>query len=383
MARLSWTKLAIMAALFGHPALAPACSLCSGNPQTTPTLRQDAAQARLILYGTMANPQLGAGGDGGTTDLNIVNVVKSDPFLGDKKKVELPRYVPVTDPKDPPKFLVFCDVTGNKLDPYRGVSVKSPAVVNYLKGALALDAKDRGRALEYYFRYLDDADPVVTNDAYLEFAKATDQEIGLVARKLSPDKFRRLIDDAATPPERLGLYAFLLGACGGDKDAALLRSLIQGGDARTRAALDGLLGGYIQVRPREGWDLALTILRDSKRSFIERYAVLRTLSFYYNWKPDDSRRQVLLGLGIALAQGDIADVAVEDLRRWKLWDLTADVLALFGKESHAAPIVQRGIVRYAVSCPRNEAARFVDDLRKQDPDLLKDVEESLQFEKDK
>jgi hypothetical protein len=372
-----------MASLLGLPSLALACSLCAGNPQTTPTLRQDAAQARLILYGTMANPQLGAGGDGGTTDLNIVNVVKSDPFLGDKKKVELPRYVPVTDPKDPPKFLVFCDVTGGKLDPYRGVSVKSPAVVNYLKGALALDAKDRARALEYYFRYLDDADTVVANDAYLEFAKATDQEIGLVARKLSPDKFRRLIEDAGTPPERLGLYAFLLGACGGDKEADLLRSLIQGGDARTRAALDGLLGGYIQLRPREGWDLALTILRDSKRSFVERYAVLRTLSFYYNWKPDDSRRQVLLGLGIALTQGDIADVAVEDLRRWKLWDLTADVLVQFGKESHAAPIVQRGIVRYAVSCPRNEAVRFVEELRKRDPDLVKDVEESLQFEKDK
>jgi hypothetical protein len=331
----------------------------------------------------MANPRLGAGGDSGTTDLHIVSVVKSDPFLGDKKVVELPRYVPVTDAKDPPKFLVFCDVTSGKLDPYRGVSLKSAAVVNYLKGALALDPKDRARSLAYYFRYLDDADAIVANDAYLEFAKATDQEIGLVARKLSPDKLRRLIEDPALPPERLGLYAFLMGACGGDKEADLLRSLIQNLSDRTRPALDGLLGGYIQVRPREGWELALSILHDTKRSFVERYAVLRTLSFYYNWKPDDSRRQVLRGLGIALAQGDIADVAIEDLRRWKLWDLTNDVLAQFGKESHAAPIVRRGIVRYAVSCPRNEAIRFVDELRKKDPELVKDVEESLQFEKDK
>jgi hypothetical protein len=383
MVRASGVALVILGALLGIPCPAAACILCGGNPQTTPTLRQDAAQARLILYGTMANPRLGAGGDSGTTDLHIVSVVKSDPFLGDKKVVELPRYVPVTDPKDPPKFLMFCDITDGKLDPYRGVALKSAAVVNYLKGALALDAKDRARALEYSFRYLDDADAIVANDAYLEFAKATDQEIGQVGRKLSPDKLRRLLEDSATPPERLGLYAFLLGACGGDKEAALLRSLIQDLSARTRPALDGLLGGYIQLRPREGWDLALVILRDRQRSFVERYAVLRTLNFYYNWKPDDSRRPVLRGLGIALAQGDIADVAVEDLRRWKLWDLTSDVLAQFDKESHAAPIVRRAIVRYAVSCPRKEAIRFLDALRKQDPEMVKDVEESLQFEKDK
>ena len=66
------------------------------------------------------------------------------------------------------------------------VPVKSEALVDYLKGVLSLDPKDPTGALEkFYFKYLDSADAEVANDAYLEFAKATDQEIGQVAPKLS------------------------------------------------------------------------------------------------------------------------------------------------------------------------------------------------------
>ena len=75
--------------------------------------------------------------------------------------------------------------------------------------------------------------------------------------------------------------------------------------------------------------------------------------------------------------GDLADQAVEDLRRWGYWDLTGTVLAQFGKESHAAPIVRRAIVRYALTCPADDARRFVAAVRQSDPRLVGDVEEML------
>jgi hypothetical protein len=367
----------------GAPALA--CSLCGG--QQSATWRQDAAQAKLVLYGTLLNPRLNAGNDagavGGSTDLRIEAVLKADPFLGDKKLVSLPRYVPF-DPKNPPKFLVFCDIFNGKLDPYRGMPVQSAAVADYLKGALALDPKDRTQTLLYFFGYLEHRDPEVANDAYLEFAKATDQEIGQVAGKLSAEKLRTWIEDPRTPAQHLSLYGFLLGACGSDRDAAVLQALLQRATTeRTAPALGGLLSGYIQLRPREGWDLALALLRDSRRPFTERFAVLGTLRFYHGWKPEDSRREILRGLAVLLGQSDLADLAIEDLRRWQLWDLTGEVLALYGKKEFEAPIQRRAIVRYALSCPRVEASRFVAQLRQRDPDLVKDVEEALQFEKQK
>ena len=123
------------------------------------------------------------------------------------------------------------------------------------------------------------------------------------------------------------------------------------------------------------------MLRDPRRPFTDRLAVLGMLRFYHGWKPEETQREVLRGLESLLGQSDLADLAVEDLRRWQLWALTGEVLALYGKKEFDAPIQRRALVRYALSCPRAEASRFVAQLRKQDPDLVKDVEESLEFEK--
>ena len=77
----------------------------------------------------------------------------------------------------------------------------------------------------------------------------------------------------------------------------------------------------------------------------------------------------------------MADLAVEDLRRWGLWELTPKVLAQYGKPTHSSPIVRRSIVRYALCCPNPEARRFVETTRQQQRELVEDVEDSLQFER--
>lgn len=370
--------LTALASLLALVSPSPACILCPGNVQTASTFRQDGRTAKMVLYGTLRNARLNANGSG-TTDLDIERVLKNDPFLAGKKMLTLPRYQPA-DPKDPPKYVVFCDLANGRLDPLRGVPA-SAALVQYVKGIIDLDPNDPTAALLYFFRFLDAEDQVVANDAYVEFAKATDAEIGRVARLLSPEKLRKMIQHPQTPANRLGLFMFLLGGCGNDSDARLLLDLIKNPAERTTAALDGALSGYIQLRPREGWQLAQEILRDSKRSFTQRCAVIGTVRFYHQWKGKEIDREVLRSFSVLLDQGDIADMAIENLRQWKLWDLTPTVLAQYGKKSHDAPIMRRAIVRYALCCPRDDAARFVGQRRKQDSDLVKDVEESLQFEK--
>lgn len=382
-----WVASGLLALLSAHLPAACPCSFCPGNMQTH-TLREDAALAKLVLYGTLANPRLNADNavlGGGSTDLAIDKVLKSSPFLGERKVITIPRYVPI-DARNPPRFLVFCDVFKDKdnkdaLDPYRGLPVKAPELVDYLQGALALDPQDRSQALLFYFNHLEHPAGEIAADAFLELAKASDQEIGQAAHKFSAAKLRAWLQNEQTPVNRLGLYGFLLGACGSDKDAVLLQALLENPSERTLNALDGILCGYIELRPREGWELVESFLRDEKKPFSQRFAVLRTMRFFHGWKPEDTRRAIVRGLNSAVAQGDIADLAVEDLRRWRIWDLTEEVLAQYGKKSHDVPIVRRGIVRYALSCPRPEASRFIDNLRKQDPEIVRDVEESLQYEK--
>ena len=70
----------------------------------------------------------------------------------------------------------------------------------------------------------------------------------------------------------------------------------------------------------------------------------------------------------------------EDLRLHKCWDVSDHVLGLAGKKSHDIPIVRRYILSYALNCPKAEAATFVADMRKKDPEMVKDIEEFLKLE---
>ncbi|MFL5240758.1 MAG: hypothetical protein ACJ8FY_01505 [Gemmataceae bacterium] len=374
---LACAGLALLGAL--PPALA--CSIC-GSIGDQKTFRQDAGDSKLILFGTLDKSTPNAGG-AGSTDFSLTKVIKTDPILGDKKTLEIPRYIPIDKNKEHPRYLLFVDVFKGKLDFFRGVPVQSADAVDYVQGLVKIDPTDRSKLLLHCFNYLEHPDKEIAYDAYLELAKASDQEIGQIAGKLAPEKLRGWIKNPKTPQERLGLYAFLLGGCGKDADAAFLRSLLDKPSERILPAYDGILDGYIQLRPKEGWDFAKTVLHNEKQPFQARFAIVRTLRFFHNWKPEATEANVLPCLRLVLAQGDLADLAVADLIRWKNWDLTADVLALYGKKSHDAPIVRRSIVRYALLCPKPAAAAFVAECRKQDAELVSDVEEGLQLEKGK
>jgi hypothetical protein len=357
---------------------AEACSLCA-NLQQVPTFRQEAAQpqARIIVYGTFKNGKVGVG-----TDFHVGEVLRTDKFIEGKSKIAVPKYIPTEDGEKP--FLLFADVYMDKLDVYRGVPIKTAAGVEYVKKVLKLDPKKKAENLRFFFDYLENADREVANDAFMEFAKATDLEIGEAASQLPADKLRSWLDKKDTPPERLGLYSFLLGACGNKDDAPRFESMLREKDERTTKAFDGILAGYVRLRPKEGWELALATLKDDKQSFEVRLAVSRMMRFFYLSQPKENKANVLKGMEIMLAKSDLADVAIEDLRRLKLFDLTSEVLGLYGKKGYDAPIMRENIVRYALTCKDDAAAqKFIAERRKAEPELVQDVEDGLRFEKPK
>jgi hypothetical protein len=174
----------------------------------------------------------------------------------------------------------------------------------------------------------------------------------------------------------------LLGACGKDEDAKTLRELLDSEEERYTAASDGILAGYVQLKPKEGWELARALLADGRKPLLTRLGVVRTLRFYHGAKPKESRPQILKAMRAMLGQGELADVAVEDLRRWQEWDLTDDVLKCYGRKGYDAPIVKRAIVRYALSCPSSKATKdFLTARRGEDRDMVEEVEEGLRLEK--
>ncbi len=379
---LRWIIIPILliGLLISVPESAPACSLCGAALRQAPTFRQEAAleTARIILVGTAENPQLA----NRTTDLRIAEVLRSDPAFKDKNVISVKQYLPVSDPKNPPRYLVFCDIYKGELDPFRGVPLKSTDSIEYARQVLKLDPKDQTGNLLFFFRYLDNPDAEVARDAFLEFAKATDQEIARVASRLDAAKLRSWLKARETPAERLSVYALLLGACGGEDDARFLKSMLDEASERTVNAYDGYLAGYIHLRPREGWELAQSLLRDGRKPMLIRLAVARTLSYFHGAQPKESAAEVQKGLDAMIAEGELADIAIEDMRRWGIHDRTRDILGLYGKKGFDAPLMKRTIVRYALSCKDDPAARsFVEQRRREDAELVKGVEEELQFEK--
>ncbi len=369
--------------LLALPRPTPACSLCGPGMREQTPLRQEMDKARLVLYGQVANARLTVNGTagGGVTDFHVAKVLKFDPYIDGKKVIQLDRYIPILDLRDPPRFVLFCDIFKGTLDPYIGKQVQSAAVLDYLAGAKTYQGKGRAEALQYYFRFLDHADDTVALDAFLEFAHSSDAHVGQAAKGLDAAKVRALVQNPKTEPGKLGLFAFLLGACGTKADADLLRGLIAKGDDRAREALGGLLAGYIHLQPRPGWDLTGRILNDAKQDFKTRYAAVGAVRFWYGYSPAETKVEVLRCYNAMIEDSEMADIPIEDLRKWKLWDLTDRILAQYGKPSHDAPIRLRTIVRYALCCPLPQANQFLRRVERDDADMIRELRDGLELER--
>lgn len=379
MNRLPFVVLILVVAA----AEARACTFCSGPIRSQPTLRMRYAAAKIVAHGTLKNPRFDAA-DRGYTDFHFGTLLKDDAARRNAKSLVLPQYLPVIG-DTPPDYLLFCEVVEGKLEPQPGLASR-PAVVEYLKAAAALDSKDPVKSLTFFFQHLDSADATVSADAFLEFARASDAEILKASAAFDPVKIRKLIANPDSPLERLGVYAFLLGVCGKAEDAAFLAGLLKQNPLpeRTASAFGGLLAGYILLDPKNGWPLAATILADEKLGISVRLSAIGTVRFFQATRAAECKADVLKCCAALLPCGDLADQAIEDLRRWGWWDLTKDVLAQFGKPTHAAPLMKRGIVRYALSCMNEDAKTFVASLRQTEPKLVKDVEVMLaRFEQKK
>lgn len=395
-----WAIAVAMVAGFAAPAAA--CPFCSTQGQT---LSGEVGQADFIVLGTMTNPKRDLNDfTKGTTELVIDTVVKPHPYLAGKTKLTIPRYI--DPPSDKSKFLVFCSlynrpaefpastvasatILGNfdfaQLDAYRGEPVAADSkLAEYLKGAIAVREKDAPGKLRFFFDYLDAQELVIGTDALMEFGNADYADVRKIAPMLPADKILGWLKDPNTPPSRYGLYGLLLGHCGKPADASAVRTLLDDPGRVYSSGLDGILAGYVMLDPKAGWDYVSGILSDPKKEFPVRYAGLKVLRFFWEYRPDlVSQEKILDAMKPLLAQADMADLPIEDLRKWKRWDMTSEVLKYGEQDSHKKiPIVRRAILRFALSVPGDnaEAAAYIAQARKDDPERVQFVEQMLKDE---
>jgi hypothetical protein len=348
------------------------------------TFRDQAAGSKVVLFGKLARsgPEHNDGTKPRTqktTDLVISGALKGSVFLAGKKVLTLPEKLVLEDAKEGRHFLLFVDVVKGKLEPYRGLYA-TKVLGDYLKGLLAIDARDRVGLMRYCFAYLEHQEQRIADDAFHVFLQSADSHVRKVASNLPPGNLRRWIQSEKTPFWRVNFYAYLLGHCGVRKaDAALLRKLLDRSTKESRP-VDQILIGYTLLDPRAGAACIHGLIAEPTAEFTIRYGGLRAVRYFCTHGGVLTDNEILEAMSLALAQGDMADLAIEYLRQWKCWKLTEKILPLWYKKPFDLPIVRRSIVRYALQCPDLRAIRFVRQLRQLDSAMVKEIEEILELE---
>ncbi len=360
---------------------ATACPFCGA--QQGPSLTGEAGMAAMVLYGNLVEGEKDKATGEPTTDLHVEAAVKKAKAYDGQKVIPLARYVPLPEEgRASYRYLVFCDIFKGKVDPYRILPVqKDGSIVKYLQGSLTLKDEKISKRLRFFFDYLDSPDLEISNDAYKEFANADYKDYSDMAKDLPAERIAGWLNDQRTPGFRIGLYASMLGHCGTQKDAALLRKLLDDPVRRVGSGVDGILAAYVMLEPKEGWAYLRDLFKDAKKEFLLRYAGLRAARFLWDYRPDlVSHKELAAGVSPLLDQGDLADLVIDDLRKWACWDKTDRVLDIQKTQAFEVPVVRRAVLRFALCSPEPAAKTFVAEQRKKNAQWVTDVEELLKLE---
>ncbi|MBX7103400.1 MAG: hypothetical protein K1X57_04935 [Gemmataceae bacterium] len=356
------------------------CPFCNS---TGVTLAQEAASASLIVFGSPRNARLDPREfSQGTTEIEIEKVIKSHPILEGKKVISISKFLPV-DPKQPMKFLIFGDVYKGELDAYRGTPFKPDSkIATYLQGALALKDKSAGERLRYYFDFLDDSDVEIAQDAYTEFGNVEYKDFRPVAEKFPAEKVVAWLNNSASPVSRLGLYGSILGHCGKPEHAATLRAVLSDPERMFTGGVDGVFAGLTILDPKGGWETLEKALLDKSKEYLYRYAALRACRFIWEFRPDVvPRSTVTATVAKMLDQVDLADIVIEDLRKWGYWEVASQIIELPTKSSHDTVLIRRAVLRYALQCPDNPVVgRYLADQRSKNATWVNEVDSLLKQE---
>lgn len=377
-ARWYFGGLLVAACWLALATVSPACPFCTMQGTT---LTGEVNTAVLVLYGKLHT----ADEKDETVQIDIEEVIKDHPMRNKAKKLTLSRYVDLSLTTDKERYLVFCDIFKGKIDPYRGMVVKTGTKLpEYLRGALQVKDKPVAEKLKFFFDYLDNDDAEISNDSYKEFGNSDYKDFKAMAKDLPSDRVVKWLKNPETPSFRMGLYASMLAHCGKAKDADVLKALLEDPERKAGSGIDGVMAGYAMLKPKEGWAHIQATLKNTKEEFMVRYAGLRAVRFLYDYRDDVIKKKELIdGVCVMLVQDDISDLVIEDLRKWQCWDKAEQVLAVAKTEAYKQPIVKRAVLRYCLQAKGvASATAYVTARKKADGKAVEEAEELLKLEQD-
>lgn len=362
-----------------------ACPFCSAPSLT---LSEQVAQSDAVALVSWVEGAMGKDQDPGSTVYEVVQLVKAPKGTVEKgSKVTLVRYR-AGKPGDLFMLLGTKGMKENTLD-WGSPTEVTDTSFQYIAQAPSPEAPTQKR-LAYFLKFLEFPDPLVSNDAYGEFANAPYKDIAPLAPQFPREKLRQWVSSAETSPTRLGLYGLLLGLCGTAEDAEVMEKKISTPTQELRLGIDGVMSGYLLLTGDQGLDKIDELkLADKKEPFSETYAAMQALRFMWTYAEGKIEKERLRkSMRILLERPELADLVIADLARWEDWSIQNRLMELYDAKDFKIPSIKRAIVRYMLQSSKFEASgpnveppahvvagrKHLEVLREKDPKTVKEAE---------
>jgi hypothetical protein len=337
--------------------LTVACPFCTA---VKPTLAQQRDAADVVAIAEVDKV------DASSATLTFRQVLKGNSLLGGQSSATVKLGF-----KPRPGALLIC--FGNRSDDedlsWSAVGVDETSLV-YVAGAPDL-RQPAAKRLRYFARYLEHPDPLIAEDAYLEFGHAPYDVVAQAADALSMTKLRDWLVSERVPEARKGFYGVALGAASGESDRranlSLLQKLVAAEDTDFRAGFDGLLAGYLLLGGQSALNtIDQRFLSDPKAADGDVRHALAALRFYAESNAGASKQSVARAVRHVLRRPEFADRAIIDLARWQDWSDVKQIAGLYTPDPEHRSLRQ-AVVGYLRACPLPAARDALTELQKSDP----------------
>jgi len=345
-----------------------ACPFCSAVSQTMSEEIGTMDAAVVTRLAAVPSPQDGgsAGSEIPKATFEITDVVKGKSHLGSTKTIEA-IYFGTANIGD--KLLIM------GVDPPRiawSTPLKvSDRAVEYLCSLEGLPEKGAER-LKFFQNYLEDKDKFLSQDAYDEFAMAPYAEVVNLKKEMDHDQIVAWIKNPEIPVSHRRLYFVMLSVCGGPDDLPMLEEMLKSDDRKAKDGLDAMVGCYLLLTGAEGMPLVEGLfLRNRKAEYVDTYATIMALRFHGTEVDVIPRQRILEGLHHVLDRPQLAYLVIPDLARWEDWSQMERLVKMFKEVDEKSNWVRVPVVNYLRACPKPEAKRYIEELKKIDPDAVK------------
>ncbi len=239
--------------------------------------------------------------------------------------------------------------------------------------------------LEWFARWLEHPNPIISNDAYAEYALASFQEVQNSARAFNPKVIIDRLNDPALPPQRRGFYALLAGILSHTSSKhsqetcidALTKALENQPSSDFQTGLDGIIAGlFIALGENTLPLLERQKLFQSDASPINQRHLLQALRFCWEYPSDTiTRKKVVSITRKLLAVPHLSREVIVDLSRYEDWESCDSIAETWDTLGTENPFIRPTIIGYLLACPLEKSSALLTELRNKN---VKTFEEARQ-----